>query len=381
MIKSLWLVAFFACICCGTSAIQAKTFTPVKLSFETSIGFQTEQEKPLAQFGVVFRPWRQSGFETSLSWQTVGEYDYTPTIENSEDNLNLWRLNAGYRWQFDQWSVTPSLGWAMVGGDVGQSSIEAGDRQISLGLASGYVMSPNWQLISGLNYDFGTGDLDSSANVFLGIRFHFSKIRRPQGDKKSRKAKFPAKRLTQATPQRYDYSSASELHQLTQHKLTQQKLSQDAAMQHQMSQQSALTYPMMEDARFSDDSFISGSLMRESIASKPSEQLAMVNHSQEVRQQTSQQASQQAFQQKDKQTKTSAKQEDYRFSLQLATFRNKDSIPDFVDKWQLPRAEVYTLSRGKYTVLRFGQYQTKEMAEIILEQFQAQGLEAIIVNM
>ena len=332
----LWI----SCFICGflQTKLVASELSPSRFYFKLDAGYNSEHEVASSKLSLIYRPIRLSGLETSLA------VDYLEPVSVSEDmtvekqSLSNLRLGLAYRWQGQHWTFTPEVGGAVNLSDQKENQVEVGDTQGFASLTFGYKFDDKLEVYSVVNHDAGSDILNSSNTVSLGLRFTF-------GDsqvKRQRKIQNEIRLQNQAASTNAVKSEIA-MNAVIDPKAQQRLLATKLAVTPVPAQSQALLSAIQPQPN-PEQEF-------ESLAAK------------EVQPESNIRSHLNTF-----------------FSVQIGSFNDPASIEPFVFKWGLNQAELVTRLVGKSTKLSFGRYETKEQAELVMEQLKEIGLDGFVVN-
>jgi len=315
------------------SSLAASDYPLTRFYFKLDAGYNNEHEVAVSKLSLLYRPFRYSGLETSLA------VDYLEPVDTSEDltvekqSLSNLRLGIAYRWQGQHWSMTPELGAAVNLSDQKENQIEVGDTQGFASMTFGYRFDDRLEVYSAVVHDAGVDELASSNTVSLGLRFTFG----DNNTRRQRKVLDNVRRQNQAQAAKQLNPEAVN-DPKTQQRLLAQKLAVESAPVDQ-AKLSAIQRQPDPDEEF------------EAVPPAPI-----------------------------KTAKPDRTNLNRFYSVQVGSFNDVRSIEPFVFKWGLNQAELVTRLVGQATKLSFGRYETKEQAELVMEQLKSIGLDGFVVQ-
>ena len=342
-----------------TCWVHAAPDSSVKVNVE--LGQLQELELGLASIGLKYGPDQGDGFATHVAYEYLEStvLPMSPTFE--EQSLSQLRVGLGYRWQWLDFYLVPKLGVVSNLKELPEYQLGMWKIQSFAALTTGYQISPNWATFLTASYDSGHEALPESALWTLGVSYRFGGGQSQGQDKGQRNTPIRNSAETKSTPtpmpeSKPELKPGTEINNETsiltdvvaeESKDKHQALNRKLALPNQVPEPSVVLSPAKPMQTVGEE--FKGEVTFTSL--KPSTDKSSVNSNQPY------------------------------YSVQVGSFKKRNSIIPFLDRWGLNPEDLNYREEGAFTKVSFGRYETKAMADLVQAQLADMGISCFVIKL
>lgn len=353
MLKNILLATFCCFVSVGYSAEQQILYS----NWSAGINLAHYQANTLEAVDLSFEyaPWQTNGMTGSFSFEYLDALEVPTITDIEETNFGFVKIGMGYQWYLSDWQIVPQINLLVATKTLPElpaaatdSYPDSGELMGQISIATYYEINDRWRFTFSLKRIIDNTSVFDGEQISLGINYRLGKVVRT----------LPAR-----------YSSDS-------------RVTREAD---NGSQQSNLDNSTAAIAEVSPTAF-QNRVLTGINAQQKQHRVEREQHKNELKPHAVLSAaspvmnSQQEFQESDsKGEKVTDK--NMRYSVQIGSFKNVESIGLFVKAQKLDISSLYTGTYGKYYRLLYGEYNNRKVAQIVSEQLLLDGIDNWVVKL
>lgn len=363
LLKNLLLTVIGCFLTSGYAAEQQTLYS--NWSTGINLGHYQANEVQALKLSLEYAPWQKNGLTGSLSFELLDTLEVPGVAEIEEHNYGFVHIGMGYQWHLSDWQIVPRIKLLAVTSALPELSAaekdnypDSGDILGQLSIATYYEINDRWRFTFSIDRIIDTSSVFDGEQLSLGINYRLGKVVRS----------LPARYLSDSRVTREADNASAQLKQDTPNVNGSIEGASNAAT----GETSTAVFQNRVQTAISAQQK-QNQIKRERLKNELKPHAVLSAASPVMN-------SQQEFQESNGRDRklTNA---NIRYSVQIGSFSNLESIDIFVKAQKLDIASLYTGTYGKYYRLLYGDYNNRKLAQIVAEQFLLEGVDNLVVKL